>query len=148
VTTAIYTAPWKLMREPPGGLVPVRISIGRPKFIKDSHRFPSIRELMPFDILGMEHDQFKLAYRRHLEHVGVETIHDRFDQLHRRHHDRPLALTCFEDLLKPGTWCHRRMFAAWWQEHTGEDIPELQFTYAPDWAAVEAEPKAELLTLF
>jgi hypothetical protein len=35
-------------------------------------------------------------------------------------------LLCFEDLTKPGLWCHRRPFANWWLENTGEVVPELE----------------------
>jgi hypothetical protein len=33
---------------------------------------------------------------------------------------------CFEDLTKPGLWCHRQIFARWWTEETGEAVPELE----------------------
>ena len=32
--------------------------------------------------------------------------------------DRPAALLCFEGLVD-GTWCHRRIFADWWQKNKG-----------------------------
>ena len=37
-----------------------------------------------------------------------------------------LLLICFENLDEAGKSCHRRMFATWWQEHTGEVVPELE----------------------
>ena len=37
-----------------------------------------------------------------------------------------LALCCFEDLRRPGQVCHRRMLARWWQERTGDVMPELE----------------------
>jgi hypothetical protein len=33
----------------------------------------------------------------------------------------PLALCCFEPARQP---CQRRAFARWWQERTGEKVPE------------------------
>jgi hypothetical protein len=35
-------------------------------------------------------------------------------------------LLCFEDVDQPGKSCHRRMLATWWQEHTGDVVPELE----------------------
>ena len=37
-----------------------------------------------------------------------------------------LVLLCFEDLTQPGLKCHRRLFATWWHENTGEAVPELE----------------------
>jgi hypothetical protein len=37
-----------------------------------------------------------------------------------------LVLLCFEDVDQPGKSCHRRMLATWWQEHTGDVVPELE----------------------
>ena len=38
---------------------------------------------------------------------------------------REIALCCYEDVNKPGYWCHRRFFAEWWRGKTGEIIDEL-----------------------
>ena len=37
-----------------------------------------------------------------------------------------LVLLCYEDLTKPGLRCHRRLFANWWCENTGDVVPELE----------------------
>ena len=39
--------------------------------------------------------------------------------------DHRLVLLCFEDLSKPGEWCHRSIFATWWKEVTGDEVREL-----------------------
>jgi hypothetical protein len=41
------------------------------------------------------------------------------------HGSEGVVLLCFEDLTKPGEWCHRRSFAAWWDEKTGQKVDEL-----------------------
>jgi hypothetical protein len=41
------------------------------------------------------------------------------------HDAKGVVLLCFEDLSKPGEWCHRRAFATWWEEQTGEKVEEL-----------------------
>lgn len=38
---------------------------------------------------------------------------------------KALVFLCFEDLTKDGEWCHRRMFAEWWQRKTGMKVEEL-----------------------
>lgn len=38
----------------------------------------------------------------------------------------PLTLCCFERDISDPLACHRRMFAAWWQERTGQPVPELE----------------------
>ena len=39
---------------------------------------------------------------------------------------RDVVLLCYEDVRKgESDWCHRTIFADWWQEKTGEVIPEL-----------------------
>jgi rubrerythrin len=35
-----------------------------------------------------------------------------------------MVLLCYENVVK-GERCHRRMFAAWWEKRTGEEVPEL-----------------------
>ena len=40
--------------------------------------------------------------------------------------NKTLVLLCFEDIRKPGNWCHRTLFAEWWKKHTGETIEELE----------------------
>ena len=36
-------------------------------------------------------------------------------------------LLCFEDIRKGAwNWCHRNIFASWWEQNTGEIISELQ----------------------
>jgi len=36
-----------------------------------------------------------------------------------------LVLLCFEDLRTPGRFCHRRVFATWWEELKGQVVTEL-----------------------
>ena len=43
-----------------------------------------------------------------------------------RRKGKTLVLLCYEDLRKPDQWCHRTLFAEWWQKMTGEVINELE----------------------
>ena len=46
-------------------------------------------------------------------------------QLGRTLSDQDAVLLCYEDVHKEGVWCHRQIFAAWWQEQTGKVVSEL-----------------------
>jgi hypothetical protein len=65
-------------------------------------------------------------YRDRLDDLGVEGVCDLLTMCVERGNNERLCLLCYEDLTKPGLRCHRRLFANWWTEHTGEAVPELQ----------------------
>jgi hypothetical protein len=102
---------------------PVRISLGRPKFWPQAEHFPFIAELAPDGwMLGLEGEQYTRAYLAKLDKVGVETITARFEAI-TTNPDVALALLCFE---ADRANCHRGLFARWWQERTGEVVPEIR----------------------
>ena len=43
-----------------------------------------------------------------------------FARLYTTLDETTVVLLCFENLAKPGLWCHRTMFAEWWTGETGE----------------------------
>jgi integrase len=124
---AVYTDRWAAVRGRRADVVPVRISLGGPRFIPGAAAFPAITELMPagrlFSLHGAEFDR---RFRDRLDTIGVDAIQARFDELHAEHGGRPLVLCCFEDVTKPGGACHRETFAAWWRDRTGAVILDLQ----------------------
>ncbi len=101
----------------------VRISLGLPKWKLPYELAGAIHELMPMGIFGIkDYDEFHKRYFARLDALGVNTIQEnlrRFENL-----GKPVVLLCFEDVRK--NWCHRNMFASWWEHHTGEVITELQ----------------------
>ena len=104
----------------------VRISLGLPKWKLPYELAGAIHELMPSGIFGIKnYDEFHRRYFARLDAIGVNTIQEnlrRFENL-----GKPVVLLCFEDIRKGGeNWCHRNMFASWWELHTGKVIPELQ----------------------
>ena len=58
---------------------------------------------------------------------------------------KDLVLLCYEDLRKPGEWCHRQVFAEWWEKKTGVRIQELELMDAGsvDRVLTELEGKKE-----
>jgi hypothetical protein len=106
-------------------VVPVGISRGVPRF-KLPYRYRMLRLLSPtretFSIRNAE--AFERAYLSHLQELGVKQITDRLRQISCEHGGSPLALLCYED-VHDGEFCHRRMFASWWKEQTGQEVLEL-----------------------
>lgn len=72
-------------------------------------------------LFGIEDaNAFELAYRAHLDRIGVAAIDARFQAI-AAEHSGPLVLLCFEQNRAD---CHRSTFARWWLELTGEPVPE------------------------
>lgn len=104
------------------GAVPVRTSIGGPRF-RTGYTYAAMIELAPDrEWLNLAQGPYEARYLDRLNALGVERIRAEFDRLDR---GKGLALLCFENLNDPSAWCHRRMFAAWWEEQTGQPVPEL-----------------------
>jgi hypothetical protein len=146
-TASLFTGRYAAIRDVPAGLiVPVRASVGVPRFIKAARSFPAIHELMPYGCLFKIDDleEFTWRYRRRLEkHAAV--IDARLAELHREYPGRPLVLCCFEDLSR--TWCHRRVWADWHAERTGVVIEEFTAARLHDLThpAPPADPQGSLL---
>ena len=112
---------------------PVRTSLGFPKW------FPhpvvlSWDNIMPSGYmlnLGSE-QEYQQHYFRKLDQIGLETLRGDIDALLEGHAftfqgELPprLVLLCYEKLSKRGNWCHRNMFAEWWEARTGQHVQEL-----------------------
>ncbi|MFK0279892.1 hypothetical protein ACIQVL_05370 [Streptomyces sp. NPDC090499] len=111
--------------QPPQG-VPVRITLGAPRFKLPYSLTHSVRELAPRrDYLSQPEPVFTTAYRADLDQLGPESIAGRLGQIAEAEGDHRLVLLCFEDLAEPGLWCHRRIFASWWKDLTGDVVREL-----------------------
>ncbi|MHB8397318.1 MAG: DUF488 family protein [Candidatus Limnocylindrales bacterium] len=113
------------------GVAPVRISIGAPRFRTPYQIAGACRLLMPRrDMLGLPYDDYEGEYLAILDGHGADAIRSDLDRIAESADGRPLALLCFENLAA-GKWCHRRIFADWWVEQTGESIDELDATTGP-----------------
>lgn len=106
------------------GLVPVRITLGRPRAFPSEYE--ELLSLAPWGrLFNLEGEEFEEAYRMRLERVGVEHIRAGLDAIAERHPGAAgLCLLCYENVFK-GQQCHRRSFAEWWLEKTGEVIEEV-----------------------
>ena len=113
----------------------VRISLGTPRWQVGYAIAGAIEELMPRGILGIEdRNEFQRQYYERLDSFGVDRIRKQLKKFEAM--GKPVVLLCFEDIRKGDwNWCHRNMFALWWEYHTGEVISELQ-----DDSKFKAEP--------
>jgi hypothetical protein len=60
-----------------------------------------------------------------VERGGVEHLTRRFASVAAETGSDYLVLLCFEDLRKTGVFRHRRVFADWWEERTGQLVREI-----------------------
>jgi len=105
----------------------VGITLGPPRFRLSYQLAGKILELAPTrEMFRKGEAEFAAAYTALLvERGGVEHLHHRFASVAAEAGTDALVLACFEDLRTPGLWCHRRVFAEWWEMHTGEVVAEL-----------------------
>jgi hypothetical protein len=122
----LYTSRWSNRDLARLDVVPVGVSRGTPRF-PVGYRYRRLMELAPDPwMLGIESDErFEEVYVKKLERLGVDRIMEGLTKISVEEGGKDLCLLCFEDLTKPGEVCHRRMFADWWTERTGKDVPEL-----------------------
>lgn len=106
--------------------VPVRITLGAPRFKLPYSLTHSVRELAPRrEYITKPLPEFTAAYRGDLDRFGAARVADRLRQIAEVEGDHRLVLLCFEDLSDAAQWCHRRIFATWWREATGDAVREL-----------------------
>jgi hypothetical protein len=135
----LFTSYWKnetLALPPHDKALKVGISRGGPRrrmpykylMLREEPFAPSRRLLTWWRRPGVRTSEDAEVYEREyllqLEDAGVEGISA---QLERKVASAKLAndtviLLCHEE---PGEFCHRRLFARWWREQTGQEIPEL-----------------------
>ena len=154
----IYTSRWNAGNLIIGsGCNAVSISLGVPKFPLAFPTMASIPELMPHGSwLQIPEPEYRVKYLAKLEKVGVPWLMVRLQEVSEKNPEGKIALLCWENLAK-GDWCHRRMFAEWWEEKTGMVVEELgqrhlkvQPPETPLKTAKKAEkpPKARQIGLF
>lgn len=121
--TALATARYATFKSSWG--VPVQASVGGPKFPIDYELREEVRELMPRGLLSVSDPaEFTRRYRERLDRLDLDVLHAQFHAISGRHGGKRIVLLCFED-VRAGELCHRRVFADFWIERTGQDVPEL-----------------------
>ena len=106
-------------------VVSVGISRGVPRWPLP-YRYKLLRLLAPtreaFALQDLE--EFEQSYLAGLEEIGAEKIAWALRKISDEHGSRPLALLCYEN-IHAGETCHRRIFADWWKQQTGQEVSEL-----------------------
>lgn len=108
--------------------VPVRTSNGAPRYrlgYQLQHVAPELIPPWPLVRADLPASEFADRYRAGLDQIGLERILDRLHVIAAAEGGRRLVLLCFDDLSKPGMWCHRRIAADWLEKRTGLGVPEL-----------------------
>jgi hypothetical protein len=105
-------------------LLPIGISVDAARGLR-YELAGHVRMLAPHRLSGLEGDQFDSAYRGQLDHYGSEAIANVLNAFVAGHRAPGAVILCFEDVLA-GEACHRRTFAAWWEDRTGMAVPELE----------------------
>jgi hypothetical protein len=109
------------------GLTPVGITQGRPRFPLRYKPAEFVRVLAPThaEIKIADDDEFRRAYFKRLEEWGPDRVARLlFNIYHEAGDGSGLVLLCFEDVWA-GESCHRRDFAEWWEQQTGQVVHEL-----------------------
>ncbi|MFJ9617872.1 DUF488 family protein [Streptomyces noursei] len=120
----LFTNRYQAFRPSQG--VPVRITLGAPRFKLPYPLTCAVRELAPRrEYFSKSLPEFTAAYRADLDQLGATWIAQRLRQIAEEQGDHRLVLLCFEDLSDPAQWCHRRIFASWWKDVTGDGVREL-----------------------
>ncbi len=122
----LYTGRYLAEGAPTGGreVVPVRISM-RPPLIPLPYELEETAwSLLPEPWMTGEWPWLSPTYWRHLDGRGVEKIVEELAAIGARHGGKPLALLDHEDVLK-GDRSLRLVFARWWEERVGQEVPEL-----------------------
>jgi hypothetical protein len=108
------------------GLVAVGIVVSPPRWPLPYELAGNLTPLAPVGLREIEdRGEFERRYVERLERFGVERARTILRGFADAYEAPGCVLLCFEDLAKPGEWCHRRVFAAWWEEQTGQPVQEL-----------------------
>ena len=107
----------------------VRTSIGAPRFLKCDD---SCLELAPKrEWIGLPEPEYKVHYLQKLESLGAAKITELLQELETRAtlQNKTPVLLCYEALhphqVAEGQFCHRRLFAEWFEKETGRVLGEL-----------------------
>jgi hypothetical protein len=107
------------------GLVPLATTVGNPKGRLGFELGGSVQPVAPHGAFRIEDEaEFRQVYTARLDSFGVEAIGRLFAAFADAYNAEGVVVLCFCDVNGPG-FCHRRVFAEWWEEKTGQEVPEL-----------------------
>lgn len=112
------------------GLVPLGVTVGSARWLP-YELGGAVGPLAPYGevdgtpLRKIEDDAvFDQVYGERLAQYGVEALARLFETYAELYAAPGVVLLCFEKVLE-GEECHRRSFARWWEEQSGQVVPEL-----------------------
>jgi uncharacterized protein YeaO (DUF488 family) len=131
----LYTSYWQNYDLDGLDMVPVGISRGVPRGKQAKqlpYRYKRLPALFPSsDLLKrwiareISLDEYTAVYRGYLDSLGLEEVTGQLKKKSAENGGKPLVLLCF---CVPREFCHRRVWADWYLEKTGQEVPELPKT--------------------
>ncbi|MBA3390620.1 MAG: DUF488 family protein [Rubrobacter sp.] len=128
----LYTSHWRNPDLAGLDAVPVGISRGVPRGKQASqlpYRYKRLVDLAPSSELfkrwkagAVGPEEYTRIYRGYLDSLGAEEVTGRLEKKSAENGENPLVLLCW---CSPGEFCHRRVWADWYFEKTGQKVPEL-----------------------
>ncbi len=128
----LYTSYWQNPDLADLDVIPVGISRGVPRGTMAKrlpYRYKRLLDLAPprdlfkHWIAGtIGSDDYTRVYRSHLDSLGPEDVTSQLEKKSADNRGKALVLLCW---CSPGEFCHRRVWADWYLEKTGREIPEL-----------------------
>jgi hypothetical protein len=104
--------------------VPVRITVGAPRFWGNRPQLADLRVAAPYGLLdpAIPTDECR---RRYLERLDAKAsqVETGLARIAGQHPGEQLVLCCFEDVSRDA--CHRTWLAEWLHEKYGIEVPEL-----------------------
>jgi len=129
----LYTSHWRnqdLVHR--NDLVPVGISRGVPRgelAKRLPYRYKRLTDLAPpgelfkrWKLGEITPEEYTPAYRDYLDSLGTEEVTGQLERKSVENGGKPLVLLCW---CPPEEFCHRRVWADWYLEKTGQEVPEL-----------------------
>ncbi len=119
----VYTSYWSNRELADLDVVIVSISRGDKKGVRcDAKLWVLAPSRETFDSAD-DWPKFISMYRSGLDQLGADHIVGELRRISGEHGDKPLVLLCHERAV---TDCHRGLLADWYEQHTGNPVPELQ----------------------
>jgi hypothetical protein len=119
------------------------ITVGYPQF-KLPYQFTYYRAWGPDRAWkNAPYEEYLALYMQKLDMIGIDSIMAALSKQSEIHGGGDICLVCFEDIRKPGEWCHRCMFAQYLKDHAGVEVEELL-----DPTPVKGGPKLAQQVLF
>ena len=88
-----------------------------PRYLALAPPWPLIRRAHQ----GCSYEEYRDAYNKQV--LRYQDPKKCYDEIVGWYGD-DVVLLCYEDLTKPGEWCHRRIVAEWFEHHLGIEVPE------------------------